>query len=228
MATVNAGAGVVPRAEGIAAALRARIGGGKLRAGQHLVEADLVAEFGASRGSVREAMRLLVAEGLLHFEPNRGVSVRRLSRGDILSLYEVRGALEGLAARLVAARGGDMARLCAANEDGRSAVRARNAGAYAAANQVLHWVVVEMSGNALLVETASRLRLQAARMQVQALADPTAMRASQSDHDRIVAAICRGQADAAERAMRSHIARGLRIALALDHGDDVALGALSR
>ena len=81
-------------------AIRENILNGVLRPGQQLVQADIAAQMNISRAPVREALRQLEEEGLVESVPYRGTSVARLSRRDILEVFTLRGALEGLALRL--------------------------------------------------------------------------------------------------------------------------------
>ena len=86
----------------VAEVLRAAITTGRFAPGQRLVEKDLCELTGVSRASVREALRQLESEGLIQTLPNRGPLVSRLSTQDAASIYQVRGALEALAAQLFA------------------------------------------------------------------------------------------------------------------------------
>jgi len=76
----------------------------ELRAGEPVSDVTISKELGISRTPAREAIRQLVSEGLLESVPARGVVVITLDRDDIRELFEMREALEGLAARTVAAR----------------------------------------------------------------------------------------------------------------------------
>jgi len=75
--------------------------------GQRLTEREVCDEFDVSRAQVREAFSLLVERRLLVREANVGVTVARLGPAEIVQLYELRGAVEGLAARLAAERAPD-------------------------------------------------------------------------------------------------------------------------
>ena len=75
----------------------------ELRAGEPVSDVTISKELGISRTPAREAIRQLVSEGLLESVPGRGVVVITLDRDDIRELFEMREALEGLAARTVAA-----------------------------------------------------------------------------------------------------------------------------
>jgi DNA-binding GntR family transcriptional regulator len=94
--------------DSLADALRREILDGARPAGARLVEAELCARYGVARHSLRAALRALAAEGLITVEPNRGASVAKLSATDIVSLYELRTALETEAARLALERHGRM------------------------------------------------------------------------------------------------------------------------
>ena len=85
--------------------LRESILSGELPAGTHLQEVRLSQSFGVSRTPVRAALQGLSAAGLLDYEPNRGYVVRTFSLAELIDAYEIRGALEGLAARFAAERG---------------------------------------------------------------------------------------------------------------------------
>ena len=82
-------------------AIRDSILNGTLRPGQQLVQAEIAAQMNVSRAPVREALRHLEEEGLVESIPYRGTFVSKVTRRDILELYSLRGALEGLAVRLI-------------------------------------------------------------------------------------------------------------------------------
>ena len=96
----------VPRklAADAAEILREQILTGNLRNGTHLVEAKLASRLGVSRGTIREALKMLSAEGLVDEEPRRGAFVVMLDRKDVREIYDLRAAIEGRAAYLLAAR----------------------------------------------------------------------------------------------------------------------------
>ena len=85
-------------------ALREILLRGDFAAGQRLTELTLVARLGASRTPVRHALNRLAHEGLLEALPAGGFSVRQFTLADIWDAIEIRGALEGIAARLAAQR----------------------------------------------------------------------------------------------------------------------------
>ncbi len=89
-------------AEDAADRIREGILSGGFAQGAHLVEARIAEDLNVSRGPVREAFKLLRAEGLLEEEPRRGTFVVSLSPADVREIYGLRAAIEGRAARLLA------------------------------------------------------------------------------------------------------------------------------
>jgi DNA-binding GntR family transcriptional regulator len=85
--------------------VREAIVSGHFRPGDRLVERDLCAQLGVSRTIVREVLRHLESEGLVANLPNKGPIVAQLDLNEARQIYEIRGALEGMAARLCAERG---------------------------------------------------------------------------------------------------------------------------
>jgi GntR family transcriptional regulator of vanillate catabolism len=94
-----------PDSSSVVATLRQLIVNGRLPAGERLVEIPVAESLGVSRTPVRLAFRALEQEGLLAKAGKRGYVVRRFSEADVRSAIEVRGTLEGLAARHLAERG---------------------------------------------------------------------------------------------------------------------------
>ena len=84
--------------------LRIDIQQGRLVPGQRLVESDLMEYLGVSRGRVREAFKRLEAQGLVEIHKNRGASVRKISRQEVLNTMEVLGEVTMLMVKKVAAR----------------------------------------------------------------------------------------------------------------------------
>jgi DNA-binding GntR family transcriptional regulator len=81
-----------------------RIVHGDYRPGERLIEADLAADFGVGRGSIREALRRLEANRYIRFEPNRGAMVSRPTEKQVTDMLRIRGAIAGLGARAAAER----------------------------------------------------------------------------------------------------------------------------
>jgi DNA-binding GntR family transcriptional regulator len=174
--------------------------------GQRLVEPELVREFGVSRGSVREALRRLAAEGLVEWERFRGASIIRMSRRQVTDFLELREVLEGFGAASAAAK---------LDADGKSALmklertpnaRSVIAANYDAYNNEFHDLILRLSGNRELAGVLNQTRLPIFRLQFnKILLFPDQIRQSREDHTRIVQAILKRDPRAAETAMRDHI-----------------------
>jgi len=132
--------------------LRERILTGRLRPGDRLVERELAEDLGVSRVPVREAIRSLEAEGFVVVQSPRRVVVRQLARVDVEELFDVREALEGLAAGLAAARAGkpELRRLDRVLADAARATARGDGARIAVLNTTFHDEIVTIAGNALL------------------------------------------------------------------------------
>lgn len=145
-------------AEDAADRIRTQILSGGFSQGEHLVEAKIAEQLAISRGPVREAFKLLRAEGLLKEEPRRGTFVVSLTAGDVREIYGLRAALEGRAARLLA-RGRDtaaLARLRVLVDEIDVAVAAGDAAAVSRADLAFHHGLCEQCGNSRILEVFDR------------------------------------------------------------------------
>lgn len=141
----------VPLRDVVREEIRRRIAEGTWRPGTRLVERDLAEEFAVSRVPVREALRMLQSEGFVA-PAGRGMVVRALSRSDVEDLFDLREALEVLAARLAAERADDagLAELRRVLDEGRDALAAGDHDRTGTANTAFHETLVRLSGNAAL------------------------------------------------------------------------------
>ena len=139
--------------------LERRILAGELAPGTKLVETDIAAALGVSRGPVREAFRTLAQSGLLQTEKNRGVFVRQIAPEEVDELYEVRAVLDGLIGRLAATRMArpKLARLEDLVKRMREVDLTRDAGAYFPLNIEFHEVLAEAAGNRALLANYRRV-----------------------------------------------------------------------
>ncbi len=190
----------------IADAVTEAVRDGRLAPGQRLTETEFAGRHGASRSSVREAFRRLTADGLLAFEPNRGVTVRMLSRREIDNLFAVRGALEALAVRLsLPVLKAAPEQLLALLAEMDRAVAENDMPAFSAANAAFHALFAETADNPFLSQTLTRLSNSIYWLQFRMLVDHRQVFDSHAEHRRIVAAIVAGDVAAAEDAMRAHV-----------------------
>lgn len=205
---MSAGGGVSTAVTAVVDALREQIRTGDRVPGQRLVESDLTAEFGVSRGPLREALARLATEGLVELEPFRGATVRRLTAEQVRQLYQVREVLESTAAGLAAEnvdRGDNRRRLQEALEVNNRFLDGGERRAYVEFNQRFHDLVVELSGNEVLARMVDQLRTPLMRLQFRQFADDRTHQRSAVQHRTVAEAILRGDRAAAQRAMRHHV-----------------------
>jgi DNA-binding GntR family transcriptional regulator len=187
-------------------ALRAAIADGDLLPGARLVEADLVAMLGVSRGNVRLAIEALDAEGLVERIPNRGARVRMISGDEAVAITEARMALEALIARKAAERASP------ADVDGlrgqlatlRSALEAGDLLKYSALIQRLHERVRDVAAQPVAAGLVDRLQAQLVRHQFQLSLRPGRPQVSLRELTALVDAIADRDGDRAEAAAVAH------------------------
>jgi DNA-binding GntR family transcriptional regulator len=185
--------------------LRRLIITGELEPGTRLVEDRLAARLGVSRNPVREALQTLASEGFVEVLPRRGAVVAEVTVEQAEELFDVRMALEPLAARLAAKRAPAAAvdGLRQVLERARQATEAGDFDLVAACNTDFHRLVVEISGNDYL-----RLLLAPMARRVQWIfrtSAPTRAPHSWREHEELLRAIAAGDQDYAEAAARAHV-----------------------
>lgn len=195
--------------------IREAIVSGTFLPNQRLVETELAQTFGANRSKIRIALARLVQEGLVVNEPNRGARVRRVSDSEALEISEARGALEALMARGAAFRAteADKEHLRAIVLELQAAFDAGDLLKCSAINRRLHNAIYEIAANNTVLRLIDSLQSQLIRFQYQIILVPGRGAKALAEHKQIVEAICSGDPDAAENAVRYH-ARQVMIALA--------------
>jgi len=143
----------------LAEQLRAEIVSGTLQPGSRIVEGTWGKKFGVAQGSIREAINILVQEGFVAKASGRSARVVSLSEDDVLRLYELRGALEGLAGRLAAERSADTTSLQETVNTMRRSAKANQAPELLDADLSFHLELCRLSGNEYLLEHARRILL---------------------------------------------------------------------
>lgn len=188
-------------------AIRAAITNGEFVPNQRLVEADLSERFGASRASVRTAVVQLASEGIVERVQNRGARVRAISLAEAIEITEVRMALEGLCAAKAARRltEDDRDQLRAMGAAMREAVARGDLLGYSELNKRLHALIRDLAGQDTVRAILERLRAQNVRHQFQLAMHPGRPSVSLPQHLEIIEALCAGDSETAEAAMRRHL-----------------------
>lgn len=189
-------------------ALRKAILDGVFLPGERLVEALLCEQFGTSRFIIRAALADLANEGLVEVRRNKGAHVRKISFEEAVEITEVRMVLEGL----VAARAATLVTDEQASELDEIALLMRRAVAadefrrYSELNRRMHQLIQTIAGHRTADRLIETMRAQLVRHQYTLSLLPGRPAASLPQHERIVEAIRARSPEAAEAAMRDHIA----------------------
>jgi len=196
--------------------LRKAILAGELPPGARLSVPELARRLGVSRTPVRDAVAALERAGLAVARPRLGALVFGGGRDELVHLYELRGALDGLAARLAATRM-EPAERDALRETMRrhtTAVKAKDTDAHIACDVEFHRLVRDGAHNPRLAEELGRLHDQILLVLRSTSSQPGAMgRGVLHDHNAILRAILADDPDAAEHAARAHVDAVLRFVL---------------
>ncbi len=182
-----------------------RIGSGELSPGERVMEATLAEQLGISSIPVREAIRELVAMGMLEYERNRGAWVRKVSLTETLDALKVRAAFESLAAQTAVGHlQGNCTRLRQVVRAIVTAARKRDFVAFQQHNQQFHRMIVEASGNGVLLRLWDSLAFEVrTRFVLEHLTsvDPLTLA---KEHETIIEAIEQGQVKRAASLLKSH------------------------
>ena len=178
------------------------ISDGSLAPGERLTQEDIAQQLAVSRQPVLQALRLLKKDGFVQDAPGRGLQVAPLDAQGIRHIYQVRGALDALAARLAAQTRFRMdPALMAA---GRAAARGDNVNAMIDADLAFHRALYEAAGNPLIVESAQLHWRHLKRVMGAVLQELGQREAVWDEHQAIADAIAAGDADRAARLIEEH------------------------
>lgn len=199
----------------VARRLRERILARELAPGAWIDEQALTEAYGISRTPLREALKVLAAEGLVTLKPRRGCYVTEVSERDLDDIYPVLAHLEGLCAREAVRRSGpaDLERLQRIHDDLERHAAKADVARYFEANQAFHEALQALSGNRWLRQIIDDMRRVLRLVRHDSLFLQGRLAESLDEHRAIMAALEAGDAAAAEDAMRLHLLSG-RAALA--------------
>jgi DNA-binding GntR family transcriptional regulator len=188
--------------------LRESILDGEFRPGQPLIETDLAAQLQISRAPLREAMRVLSAEGLLETVPYRGTTVKALTKTDIEELYSLRGALESFAIQRIIARENpdDVELLKSIYANMLDAAEKGDLKRLNSEDQVFHATLMELSAHSLLQSIWNMVSMRV--RQVMALRNKQNNNITQVayNHLPIIEAMAAGDGERATRLIQEHVA----------------------
>ena len=181
------------------------ISDGSLAPGARLTQEEIAAQLAVSRQPVLQALRLLKKDGFVLDAPGRGLLVAPLDAEWIRKVYQVRGALDALAARLAAARRFKIDP--ALIEQGRKAARGRNVKAMIEADLAFHNAIYAASENPLIEQSAQLHWRHLRRVMGAVLQQARQREAVWDEHEAIARAIAAGDGDRAARLIEDHSRR---------------------
>lgn len=191
----------------LVARVRDLIIAGELEPGSKVPEAELCTRFGVSRTPMREALKVLAAEGLVVLTLNRGASVAKITQQEIDELFPIIGALEALAGEAACARITE--RPLAALERLHSEMVARFRDGdwlgYSKLNRQIHEAIFEASGNAALAALYQQLLVRIHAVRFVAKKTPERWQQAIDDHEQMMVALRARDGVALARILRLHL-----------------------
>lgn len=188
-------------------AILTEITSGTIAPGDRIIQEQIAQALGVSRQPVQQALALLRNQGVLTDAPGRGLHVAPLDPGHVQHMYDIRAAIEGLAARRAAELGAERAAKAgpALIEAGRKAVAAGVVARMIAADTRFHEFVYGLSGNPLVAPALEPHLTYTQRVMGEVLIRDEKPRDIWDQHEAILAAIVDGDGDRAEALARAHL-----------------------
>jgi len=195
--------------EEVSVLLREQIFAGTLAPGSFIDEAALCTSLKISRTPLREALKVLSAEGLVRHEPRRGCFVNEVTEQDLDEIFPVIAMLEGRCAFEAArnASDADIAALDVLHERLQKHAKARRINDYYATNFTIHEAIITLANNRWLAQVIADLRKILKLARLQQLHAPGRLEQSLSEHLAIYAALKAHDCEGADAAMRTHLTR---------------------
>ncbi|HUH60744.1 MAG TPA: GntR family transcriptional regulator [Candidimonas sp.] len=193
----------------IAAQLREMIIEGDLPAGVRLNERALCDRLQVSRTPLREAFRLLCADGLVTMQPNRGAHVVQLSANDVRESFEIMSALEALSGELACQHISDseIAEIKALTFEMQACHARRDLPAYYHVNREIHARINAAGGNILLTQVYKTINLRLQNLRFRSNLIPEKWDKAMDEHLQMVDALARRDGQRLSQLMRAHLQR---------------------
>lgn len=193
--------------------IRESILGGRYEPGERLSEQEISRALGISRSPVRQAIHGLASEGLVTLVPQKGAFVTKFSLRRVRELYEVREALEVMAARLACERADvdELEGLRKIIRDTKSAFEGEEDASHSWDHAAYPWdldfhrCVAGLAGNEKLAEEVEKTNQQLRLARSKSASQPLRARLAYEEHVRVCEAVCERDAALAEQRMRDHL-----------------------
>ena len=216
--------------DGVATRLRGMVFDGQLTPGNFIDEKSLAEAWQVSRTPLREALKVLAAEGLVELVPHRGCRVIELSEADADALFPVMALLEGRCAFEAASKASDadLRQLRHLHEELERHAAAADIDGYYRVNHEFHSLVQQLAGNRWLDRLTGDLRRFIRLMRGRQLALPGRMVASLNEHRVLMDAFTQRDAARAERALHDHLIAQLAALKQLRRNEARAMGRANK
>jgi DNA-binding GntR family transcriptional regulator len=193
----------------VAASLEEAIVRGDFPTGSALREVHLAGRFNTSRGTIREALRVLSEHGLVEVHSRRGAVVPQLSPRRAREIFSLRAVLESFAVKLALREGRihdlERDRIQRAFDHMRRCLNADEAAALVEADMAFHWAICSPCGHSLLLDHLHRLQIGTRQFIVCTKFYDSDAESEVESHAPLLRAVLQNEADRAELAMREHI-----------------------
>ena len=208
----------IPRAnlhEHAAKRLRQMLVEGRIAPGAKLNERELCEALDVSRTPLREAIKMLAAEGLVELVPNRGAVAVKLSEDDVRHTFEVMGGLEALSGELAAQRITDeeLAEIRAMHFEMLAAYTRRDLSNYYRLNAQIHQAINAAAKNPVLAATYDRVNARLQALRFRSNQDGEKWKSAMKEHEQMVDALSRRDAAAMRAVLASHLKNKLDVVL---------------
>lgn len=188
-------------------ALRTALIDGRIKPGERVPEKALCVELGISRTPLREALKVLAAEGHVVLLPNRGARAAKLTRRDLDELFEVNGALEALAGELACGRitEAEVAAIAGMHQEMAAAFERRDLENYYRANRAIHEAILAAAGNQTLEAVYESVGARIRRARFVAPMPPGHWEVAMLEHEAMLNALRRRDGGMLSAILKTHL-----------------------
>ena len=211
----------IPRAalhQQVAPRLRQMLVENRILPGAKLNERELAEALQVSRTPLREAIKMLAAEGLVELLPNRGAIAVELTEADVLSTFEMMAGLEAMSGELAAQRitDAELAEIRAMHFEMLAAYTRRDLSAYYRLNSKIHSAINQAAKNSVLTITYNQVNARLQALRFRSNQDEGKWKQAMAEHDRMIDSLGKRDAGAMRKVLAEH----------LDHKRDVVVEQL--
>ncbi|PIF78878.1 GntR family transcriptional regulator [Variovorax sp. 54] len=193
----------------VASRLRTMLVEGRIAPGAKLNERELCLQLNVSRTPLREAIKLLAAEGLVDLLPNRGAVAVKLTEADVLNTFEVLAMLEGMSGELAAKRITDeeLAEVRALHYEMMACFARRDLSGYYSLNARIHTAINDAAANPVLSNTYRSINARVQSLRFRTNQDETKWQHAVEEHEQMVQALAARDAQAMRKVLTAHVLR---------------------